>query len=71
MTEAILAIVTAVLLVVNGLLFNSKLKAEEKLRNMERDVNEEKTKLLAEERERARKRMRDLLEHYRGPKGQA
>lgn len=71
MTEAILAIVTAILLVVNGILFNSKLRADEKLRKMERDVNEEKTKLLAEERERARKRMRDLLEHYRGPKGQA
>lgn len=62
------------LLVIIGILaffniFNSRKKslAEERLRNIEREHDEEKAKLIAKEREAARNRLRDLLDHYRGP----
>lgn len=66
------------LLVVIGILafFNiftgiKKSKAEEKLRNLEREHDEEKLKIITQEREAARRRLRDYLDHYRGPSGKA
>lgn len=65
--NSILALIAILLAVLN--LFNGRRRsqAEEKLRNIEREHDEEKAKLIAKEREAARNRLRDLLDHYRGP----
>lgn len=69
--NSILAIIAAVLALLNMFNSSKRKKAEEKLRNIERDHDEEKAKLIAKERENARRNLRDLLDHYRGPKGSA
>lgn len=58
----------AFLNIVNG---RKKSRAEEKLRNIERQHDEEKAKIITNEREAARRRLRDYLENYRGPSGKA
>jgi len=65
---AVLALLLAVLNIITG---RKKAKAEQKLRDIEREHHDEKLKIIEKEREAARNRLRDLLEHYRGPKGSA
>lgn len=69
--SSILTIIAAVLALLNMFNSSKRKKAEEKLRNIEREHDEEKAKLIAKEREAARRRLRDYLEHYRGPSGKA
>jgi hypothetical protein len=65
--NSLIAIIIALLGIVN--IFNARKRhqAEEKLRNLERDHHDEKLKIIENERETSRKRLRDLLDHYRGP----
>lgn len=65
--NSILAIIAAIFALLN--LFNSgkRKKAEEKLRNIEKEHHDEKLKIIQKEREAARDRLRDYLDHYRGP----
>lgn len=65
--SSILAILAAILALLN--LFNGRKRAqaEEKLRNIEKEHHDEKLKIIQKERDAARDRLRDLLDHYRGP----
>lgn len=69
--NSVLAFIAALLAILN--IFNGikRKSAEEKLRTIERDHHDEKLKIIQDEREASRKRLRDLLDHYRGPEGKA
>ena len=72
MVESILAVLVAILAGWNFLLGLQKKKAETKVRNLERERYNEKYEAIKKERELANKRLRDMLDNYRGPgKGQA
>lgn len=69
--NSVLAIVAVVLSILNIFNLFKRGQAEQKLRDIEREHHDEKLKIIEKEREAARNRLRDLLEHYRGPKGSA
>ncbi|NBU33859.1 hypothetical protein EBZ38_03440 [bacterium] len=65
--NSILAIIAVLLGILNIITGSKKAKAEKRLRDIEQEHHNEKLKLIEKEREAARNRLRDLLEHYRGP----
>lgn len=69
----LLAIVAGLLAVYALLLGRRAKKLEQKINQVEQEHLHDKVKVIEGERELARKRLRDLLEHYRGdgPNGQA
>lgn len=69
--NSILAILAALLALLNIFNGRKRAKAEEKLRNIEKEHHDEKLKIIQKERDAARDRLRDLLDHYRGPEGKA
>lgn len=71
--NSLLAIVAGLLAVCSLLLGRKANKLSKKITEIEQEYLNEKVKAIETERELARKRLRDLLEHYRGdgPKGQA
>ncbi|NDG29288.1 hypothetical protein EB118_04195 [bacterium] len=69
--NSILVIIAAILGILNLFNANKRKRVEEKLRTIERDHHDEKLKLIQKERDAARDRLRDLLDHYRGPEGKA
>ncbi len=71
MVAEILAVIVAVLGIWNLLLGRQKKKVEGRLRDLEREKHNEKYKTIKEERERAARRLRDMLDNYRGPGGEA
>jgi len=69
MVESILAILVAVLGIWNVLLGRKNKQTEKRLRDREREQYNEKYEIIKRERETADRRLRDLLDHYRGPGG--
>lgn len=69
----IIAIVAGLLALYALLLGRRAKRLEQKINDVEREHLHEKVKAIETERELARKRLRDLLDHYRGdgPKGSA
>lgn len=69
----ILAILAGLLAVYAVLLGRRAKKLEQKINKVEQEHLHDKVKAIETERELSRKRLRDLLEHYRGdgPRGQA
>lgn len=71
MVESILAILVAVFGIWNIVLGRRNKKIETRLRDRELEQYHEKYELIKREREMSDKRLRDLLDNYRGPEGQA
>lgn len=73
MSEIVLGIISVILLAYNYLVTRSNNKLKTQLREKEDEAFKEKYRAIQEERTRARERMRNLLEHYRGdgPSGDA
>ncbi|MGA1728549.1 MAG: hypothetical protein ACO38U_09845 [Burkholderiaceae bacterium] len=69
MVANILAIIVAILGIWNVLLGRQKKKAEGKIRDLEQEKYNETYNAVKEERERAARRLRDMLDNYRGPGG--
>jgi hypothetical protein len=69
MVANILAILVAILGIWNVLLGKQKQKAEKKARDLEQEKYNETYRIVKEERERAARRLRDMLDNYRGPGG--
>jgi len=69
----ILAVLAGLLAVYAVLLGRRAKKLEKKINQVEQEHLHDKLKAIETERELSRKRLRDLLEHYRGdgPRGQA
>lgn len=68
MSETVLAIVSVLLFIYNYIVTRSNNNLKNKLQEKEDEALKDKLKAIEEERERARDRMRHLLEHYRGSK---
>ena len=71
MVETILAIIVAVLGIMNLLLGRKNKQAQGKIRDLEQEKHNERYETIRKERERADKRLRDMLDNYRGPGGKA
>lgn len=73
MSEIVLGIISAILLVYNYLVTQNNNKLKTQLKEKDDEALRDKFKAIEEERNRARERMRNLLEHYRGdgPSGDA
>jgi hypothetical protein len=69
MVANILAIIVAILGIWNVLLGRQKKKAEGKIRDLEQEKYRETYDAVKKERERAARRLRDMLDNYRGPGG--
>ena len=69
MVEIILAIIVAVLGIINLVLGKQKKDAEGRVRDLEQEKHNERYETIKKERERADKRLRDMLDNYRGPGG--
>jgi signal transduction histidine kinase len=69
MVANILAIIVAILAVWNVVLGRQKKKVEGKVRDLEQEKYRETYNAVKEERERAARRLRDMLDNYRGPGG--
>lgn len=69
--NSLLAIIAAMLALLNLFSNSKRKKAEEKLRKVERNHQDEKLKIIQKERESARDRLHDMLDNYRGPEGKA
>lgn len=69
--NSILGIIAAIFAILNFINKHKRDRAEEKLQTIERKHEDEKLKLVQKERDAARDRLRDLLDHYRGPEGKA
>jgi hypothetical protein len=67
MVANILAVIVAILGVWNFVLGRQKQKAEGKVRDLEQEKYNETYRIVKEERERAARRLRDMLDNYRGP----
>lgn len=69
----ILAVLAGLLAVYTVLLGRRAKKLEQKINQVEQEHLHDKVRIIEEERERARTRLRDMLKHYRGdgPEGQA
>ncbi|NBW11481.1 MAG: hypothetical protein EBR82_25970 [Caulobacteraceae bacterium] len=69
----VLAVLAGLLAVYAVLLGRRAKKLEHKINQVEQEHLHDKVKAIETERELSRKRLRDLLEHYRGdgPRGQA
>jgi len=72
MVANILAIIVAILGIWNVILGRQKKKVEGKVRDLEQEKYRETYDAVKKERERAARRLRDMLDNYRGPgEGQA
>lgn len=73
MSELALSILAVLLAIYNYIVLKSNNKLKNKLKEKDDEAMQEKLKAISEERDRARERMRNLLEHYRGdgPSGDA
>ena len=69
MVANILAIIVAILGIWNVLLGRQKKKVEGKVRDLEQEKYRETYEAVKKERERAARRLRDMLDNYRGPGG--
>lgn len=69
--NSLLAIIAVILGILNLITGSKKAKAEKRLREIEQEHHDEKLKIIQKEREDARNRLRDYLNHYRGPEGKA
>lgn len=69
MVANILAIIVAILGVWNVILGRQKKKVEGKVRDLEQEKYRETYDAVKKERERAARRLRDMLDNYRGPGG--
>jgi len=69
MVANILAIIVAILGIWNVILGRQKKKVEGKVRDLEQEKYRETYDAVKKERERAARRLRDMLDNYRGPGG--
>jgi len=69
MVANILAIIVAILGIWNVILGRQKKKVEGKIRDLEQEKYRETYDAVKKERERAARRLRDMLDNYRGPGG--
>jgi hypothetical protein len=69
MVANILAIIVAILGIWNVVLGRQKKKVEGKVRDLEQEKYRETYDAVKKERERAARRLRDMLDNYRGPGG--
>ena len=71
--DTALSIIALILLIYNYLITRSNQKLKTQIKEKEDEALSDKLKAIQEERDRARDRMRSLLEHYRGdgPSGDA
>ena len=69
MVANILAIIVAILGIWNVVLGRQKKKVEGKVRDLEQEKYRETYEAVKKERERAARRLRDMLDNYRGPGG--
>lgn len=68
MSEIVLGIISIILVIYNYVVLRSNQKLKTKLQEKDDEASQEKLRVIQEERDRARDRMRHLLEHYHGSK---